>query len=163
MRYSVEDIWKEYNSLEAPTRSDTNPPTPPVKLADSRSKFNENFIKKLINGPGPTNVTPKDQLREYESEEIEAAGVDPTEIYCYWAGRSCRWPNLSKMSKDILSIPATSAACDRAFSPEKVVFRVAGNGLDPETVEALVCLRSWCRANLVDEVDVKDLFQENID
>ncbi|KZS05507.1 Uncharacterized protein APZ42_031279 [Daphnia magna] len=65
-----------------------------------------------------------------------------------------RWPKLSAMAKDLLSIPATSAASERAFSTGKDVFGIARMSFHPETVEALVCLRSWYKAGLVGEVDV---------
>ncbi|KAK4037529.1 hypothetical protein OUZ56_029561 [Daphnia magna] len=54
-------------------------------------------------------------------------------------------PRLSVMAKDLLAILATSAASKRAFSAGKDVFGSPRMSLNPETVEALVWLRSWYR------------------
>ncbi|KZS00914.1 Uncharacterized protein APZ42_002602, partial [Daphnia magna] len=64
------------------------------------------------------------------------------------------------MAKDLLCIPATSAASERVFSAGKDVFGIARMSLNPETVEALVCLRSWYRAGLVNEDDIEVKIQK---
>ncbi|EFX77544.1 hypothetical protein DAPPUDRAFT_247554 [Daphnia pulex] len=51
--------------------------------------------------------------------------------------------------KDLLNIPATSAASERAFTVGKDIFGISRMSLKPETVEALICLRSWYKAGLV--------------
>ena len=56
------------------------------------------------------------------------------------------------MARYMLSIRATSAAGERAFSKGNEAFGIAGMSLNTETVEALVCLRSWFRAGLLDGV-----------
>ncbi|KAK4003906.1 hypothetical protein OUZ56_005655 [Daphnia magna] len=50
------------------------------------------------------------------------------------------------MARDMLSIPATSAGSERAFSTGKDCFGIARMSLNTETVEALICLRSWFKA-----------------
>ena len=54
----------------------------------------------------------------------------------------CTALHLAAMAKDLLNIPATSAATDRAFSVGKDVYGISRYKLWPKTVEALVCLRS---------------------
>ena len=104
-----------------------------------------------------------DEMGEYEVEKPEPPECEPSEIYSYWANRSHRWPCLSAMAKDLLSIPATSAASERAFSVGKDVFGISRNRLSPETVEALICLRSWYKAGLVNENDVHEFLEENFE
>ncbi|KZS00289.1 putative Zinc finger protein [Daphnia magna] len=67
------------------------------------------------------------------------------------------------MAKEILSIPATSASSERAFSVGKDVFGIARMSLKAETVEALVCLRSWYRLGIIVEMDVQPFLDENAD
>ncbi|KZS00134.1 Uncharacterized protein APZ42_003699, partial [Daphnia magna] len=93
----------------------------------------------------------------------EPLNCDPTAVYTYWANRSCRWPRLGQMARDLLSIPATSAASERAFSVGRDVFGISRMSLKPETVEALICLRSWYKAGLVGVKDVYDFLEENFD
>ena len=67
------------------------------------------------------------------------------------------------MAREVLSIPATSAASERAFSAGKDVFGIARMSLKPETVEALICLRSWYSAGLVGEKEVEEFLSEDIE
>lgn len=67
------------------------------------------------------------------------------------------------MARDLLSIPATSAASERAFTVGKDIFGISRMSLKPETVEALICLRSWYKAGLVGVKEVYDLLEENFD
>lgn len=100
-------------------------------------------------------------MKEYEEEETEPAECNPTAVFDYWSSRSTRWPRLSVMAKDLLCIPATSAASKRAFSAGRDLFGIAKMTLTLETVEALVCLRSWYKAGLVKEMDVQEFIEEN--
>jgi hypothetical protein len=67
------------------------------------------------------------------------------------------------MARDLLSIPATSAASERAFTVGKDIFGISRMSLKPETVEALICLRSWYKAGLVGVKEVYDFLEENFD
>jgi hypothetical protein len=67
------------------------------------------------------------------------------------------------MTRDLLSIPATSTASERAFTVGKDIFGISRMSLKPETVEALICLRSWYKAGLVGVKEVYDFLEENLD
>ena len=67
------------------------------------------------------------------------------------------------MARDLLTIPATSAASERAFTVGKDIFGISRMSLKPETVEALICLRSWYKAGLVGVKEVYDFLEENFD
>jgi hypothetical protein len=67
------------------------------------------------------------------------------------------------MARNLLSIPATSAASERAFTVGKDIFGISRMSLKPETVEALICLRSWYKAGLVGVKEVYDFLEENFD
>ena len=86
------------------------------------------------------NVQPK-EIKEYEFERKEPANCDANSVY--WNDRSRWWPRLVNIAQDILSIPATSGASERAFSAEKNAFGLVRMSNRPaETVEALICLES---------------------
>ncbi|KZR99335.1 Uncharacterized protein APZ42_004833 [Daphnia magna] len=61
-------------------------------------------------------------------------------------------------NQSTLDIKGTVASSERAFSAGKDVFGIARMSLNPETVEALVCLRSWYRAGLVGEPNLDEHF-----
>lgn len=77
-------------------------------------------------------------MREYEAEEPEPVACDP-KAQLFRCSKTRRWPNLSLMARDILSIPFESAASERAFSG-KDVFRISRMSLNPETVEIPIYL-----------------------
>jgi len=62
------------------------------------------------------------------------------------------FPNLSKMARDYLAIPATSAPAERIFSSAADVITPDRASLAPETVRAIMCLKHWFRSNIFDEV-----------
>ncbi|PQE02983.1 Ribonuclease H protein [Rutstroemia sp. NJR-2017a BVV2] len=53
------------------------------------------------------------------------------------------FPNLSEMALDLLSIPSTSASCERLFSSAGITLSDRCNRLAPAIVEVLECLKSW--------------------
>jgi hypothetical protein len=54
-----------------------------------------------------------------------------------------RFPNLSRMALDILSIPAMSAHPERLFSGAKITISDRRCRLGMPTIQALECLKSW--------------------
>jgi hypothetical protein len=66
----------------------------------------------------------------------------------YWISKLTVWPELAKMALDIYCTPPMSDELERVFS-------IAGNTLNPrrrvmteDTVQELLCLRSWQRSGL---------------
>jgi hypothetical protein len=68
-------------------------------------------LQKQAFGANPINL-----IAEYEVEKTEPLDCEPSEINSYWANRTHRWPHLAALARDLLNIPATSAATGRAFS-----------------------------------------------
>jgi hypothetical protein len=72
---------------------------------------------------------------------------------------------LSKIALDILSIPAMSADPERLFSSAKITISDRRNRLGIYTVEALECLKSWLKIEVLINDDEEDggLEGESID
>lgn len=96
-------------------------------------------------------------MKEYEAEGVLPSDCNPEKIFSYWSTKKGKWPRLSMMARDMLCIPATSASSERAFSAGRDCFGIARMRLSPETVEALICFRSWIRAGLCKEFE-KELY-----
>ena len=129
-------------------------------LKIKKSRMDSAFIANILAGPTVRNST-KDELNEYDTEDLEPSNCNPSDVLLYWAGKKKKWPHLPTMARDMLSIPATSAASERAFSTGKDVFDISRMRFNPENVEAVLCLRSWYRPSLLEEADVHEFDYEH--
>jgi hypothetical protein len=61
-----------------------------------------------------------------------------------------RWPRLSYMAIDILSIPAMSDEPERVFSGARRTILWERGQMEPETLEMTECLKHWKRSGILD-------------
>jgi hAT family protein/uncharacterized protein DUF4413 len=66
----------------------------------------------------------------------------------WWQIHENEYPVLAKMSRDYLSIQATSVACEQAFSVAGNTITKTRNRLDPETARSILCAKSWIENNV---------------
>nr|BAD23067.1 hypothetical protein [Oryza sativa Japonica Group] len=72
---------------------------------------------------------------------------DDFDILQWWRVNSCKYPILSRMALDLLAVPASSVASESAFSTGSRIISDYRSRLASGTVEALVCLQDWMRAD----------------
>lgn len=84
--------------------------------------------------------TPSDEYQAYLSLPQIAGEDDPLE---WWKQNAQQFPNLAKMARDFLSIPATSVPSEQAFSTAKNLITDKRNRLVGKTVRMCLCLKSW--------------------
>ena len=80
-----------------------------------------------------------DELEEYLRKPRTASSED---ILDWWRTHETEYPILSKMSRDFLSIPATSLPAERLFSKASLVIRKHRNRLSDESARWLLCINS---------------------
>ena len=61
----------------------------------------------------------------------------------WWKTNQFRFPVLSQMARDVLTIPLSTVASESAFNVGGRVLDACRSSLNPETVEAVICLRDW--------------------
>ena len=77
-----------------------------------------------------------DEVDKYLSLRCEHPGVDAMQ---YWQIHSKEFPNLSKLAKDIISIPGSSVSVERIFfNCGHDVIGLRRHSLKPETLSALM-------------------------
>jgi hypothetical protein len=67
-------------------------------------------------------------------------------IYTWWSGMEGPYPILSRLARDLLSIPAMSAENERNFSSASDLISSKRNQLEIDSIEATECLRNWLQA-----------------
>lgn len=69
------------------------------------------------------------------------------DVLLWWKQNSSRYPILSKVVKDILTVPVSTVSSESSFSTGGRVLDNYRSSLLPNTVEALVCSASWIRGS----------------
>ena len=143
-RRNVSNLWNtQYKSISAtPNLRKDSPPKKPVE-----NQFLLWYNKRAISS---TNATIIDEYALYCGEalvDIEALKT-PLEWWLDPIQRR-RFPHLSLMALDILSIPAMSAATERLFSAAKLIISEQRGSIEAFILELLQCLWSWNRSSLL--------------
>lgn len=83
------------------------------------------------------------ELDLYLSEKHPCQRNPSFDILMYWKGQEQRFPVLSRMAGDILSIPISTVASESAFSIGGRVIDRFRSSLLPENAEAVITTRDW--------------------
>ncbi|KAL9685269.1 hypothetical protein QQ045_022717 [Rhodiola kirilowii] len=87
----------------------------------------------------------KDEVDKYFNEPSEDPSNKNFNLLDWWKENASRYPILSKISKDIFVVPASTVASESAFSLGSRVVDPFRATLTPKMVEGLVCLNDWLR------------------
>lgn len=84
----------------------------------------------------------KSELDQYLEESL-LPRVQEFDVLGWWKLNKMKYPTLSKMARDILSIPVSAAATESIFDITDKQLDEYRSSLRPETVEALICAKDW--------------------
>uniref|UniRef100_A0A803L9D7 BED-type domain-containing protein n=1 Tax=Chenopodium quinoa TaxID=63459 RepID=A0A803L9D7_CHEQI len=87
----------------------------------------------------------KSELDLYLEEPSYELNSD-LDVLEFWRRSSMRYPNLSLMARDILSIPVFTVNAKEAFSYGSKTLSSVQSSVMPETLQALLCLQDWLSA-----------------
>ncbi|GLU04058.1 hypothetical protein SLE2022_212250 [Rubroshorea leprosula] len=96
-----------------------------------------------------TSQHSKSELDQYLEESL-LPRVPDFDVLGWWKQNKLKYPTLSKMARDILSIPVSAAAPDSVFDMVNKQLDQYRSSLRPETVEALVCAKDWLQCGSAD-------------
>jgi hypothetical protein len=83
-----------------------------------------------------------DELTIYREGIVAHISADPL---MWWKTHATEFPGLSRMSLDMLAIPATTANVERIFSQAKLILTDGRSVLDAELAGKIASLGSWVR------------------
>jgi hAT family C-terminal dimerisation region len=82
------------------------------------------------------------ELSLYEDGYPAPIGADPL---AWWKLYETEFPGISRMSLDMLAIPATTANVERVFSKEKLILTDGRSLLDSDVAGKIASMGSWFR------------------
>jgi hypothetical protein len=142
---SVQSLWEtEYKHLPLPGPSECPPKEPTVAYT---SGLND-FLDDLISLPAPASDV-DDEYEEYCNRK------DPEDFNCrdpfaYWLTKRAKWPRLSRMALDIISIPCMSDEPERIFSLASLLTPSNRARLGSDFIGASLCLADWDKRGVID-------------
>ncbi|KAG6537852.1 hypothetical protein ZIOFF_002955 [Zingiber officinale] len=89
--------------------------------------------------------SPLDHINGIDDGDVDKDLMEFFDILEWWKGNTTTFPVLSKIAKDICSIPSSTVASENAFSLGRRVVDPFRASLHPKMVEALVCTSDWLR------------------
>ncbi|CAN1261706.1 Putative AC transposase [Linum perenne] len=87
------------------------------------------------------------ELDYYLNEEIIPRTSPDVDILMWWKVNGPKYPILQEIARDVLAIPITSVSSESAFSSGCRLLDRHRSRLHHDTVEALMCTRSWLHDN----------------
>ncbi|KAK9281258.1 hypothetical protein L1049_004154 [Liquidambar formosana] len=84
----------------------------------------------------------KSELDQYLEESL-LPRVQDFDVLSWWRLNKLKYPTLSRMAADILSIPVSTVAPDSVFDTVSKKINSYQSSLRPVTLEALICAKDW--------------------
>ncbi|GFQ04206.1 zinc finger bed domain-containing protein daysleeper [Phtheirospermum japonicum] len=96
-----------------------------------------------------TSQLEKSELDQYLEESL-LPRVHEFDVIGWWKVNRMKYPTLSKMARDILSIPVCTVPASSVFDTVRKEMDSYRCTLRPETVEAVICAKDWLQTENVE-------------
>lgn len=153
---SVHELFLEYiaQALPLPALEEGNEGV--IKAETSQDGFQEGNLVSNVDGLSDfeiyINEITSSQHMKSELDQYLEESLLPREhefdILGWWKLNKLKYPTLSRMASDILSIPVCTVGPDSVFDTELRKMDNYRNSLGPMTLEALICAKDWLQCGL---------------
>jgi hypothetical protein len=106
------------------------------------------FDKFISEEPETSSTYMRTELDLY-LEEPTLPRTQELDIISWWQHAGIKYPTLRKIAQDIMAIPVTTVASESVFSTGGRVISPHRSRLAPKTVEGLMCMQAWSRADML--------------
>ncbi|XP_054790824.1 zinc finger BED domain-containing protein RICESLEEPER 2-like [Prosopis cineraria] len=134
------------NEIQSDFGDKDNPAMKVRKLLESKKR---KFLSDRLSGK--SNRT---EVDKYLNEEIEIDRPN-FNILGWWKLNGPRFPILSRLASDVLTIPISTVASESMFSTGGRVLDAFRSSLTPKVVQALICAEDWLRHSIPVVVEEK--------
>jgi hypothetical protein len=138
---SFRALWAQYN---------TKPRV--VRRCEVISSDMDDAIDSLIDPSiaADNNSIEEDEYKRWKRSEprAEKDTIHANNPIKYWLSLRDRYPSLSKLALDVLSISASSCECERVFSELGDLLEPRRRNIKPQLLAAIQCVRRWQKAGL---------------
>ncbi|CAL2228299.1 unnamed protein product [Prunus armeniaca] len=149
MMEKFDKYWKEYSLIlaiaaESVVGISSTSNSVRSHVDDMVSKECMDVMKEFDTFESEESVTSsqKSQLQLYLDEPKIDRKIN-LNVLDFWKANQFRYPELSILARDVLSIPISTVAYEASFSVGGRVLDQYRSALKPENVEALICTRDW--------------------
>ena len=105
-----------------------------------QSSSTQCFSSKVF-GPSQTQLSMDDEMSCYLDNIRTPKALSDVDLFQWWLDNKKKFPNLFKIARKYLGIPATSTPSERLFSDTSNQITSKRNRLKPETVSELLFLK----------------------
>lgn len=139
------------NFHPAVTQQDCQPVSPSFQQSDlSACVLQPSFRKATFffptlvrNTQDTASESARDEIERYANEIVRI--TENFDVIMWWKNNGAKYPRLSKIAINLLSIPASSAASERVFSLAGNIITEKRNRLEPKTVASILFLNSLAK------------------
>lgn len=153
----VHDVWHyEYRETSLPRMAVNDAKPAPKRRKTYSNPFQEYLEENRCAAPATQG---DDSLELFEDEyqhwisNHESGDAQVRDPLDYWHQKRFKYPRLSRMALDFLTIPPMSAECERLFSAAGRMVTPLRSRLDAQVIGTCQVLRSWLRAGIIRDLD----------
>ncbi|XP_021753321.1 zinc finger BED domain-containing protein RICESLEEPER 2-like [Chenopodium quinoa] len=145
---TMKSMFEDYKLQYASSSPIVVAPSPP-STSGARNYFDDynHFV-----GTSARSQVGKSQLEMYLDDDALDLNSQ-LDILEFLHQSSVRYPVVSKMARDLLTIPVSTVASESAFSIGGKTVSASRSSLKSKTIQALVCMQDWHRESNQVEVD----------
>jgi hypothetical protein len=149
----VQATWdREYKNLDL-AMENHDEPTPKRQRTQYYSPF-EQYKDTARTRPSDEKhlKTKEDEYARWQ-RDLSPTDNDIRDPREYWHAQRFKYPRLSRMALDFMTVQAMSAECERLFSAAGRMVTPLRSQLEANTIAICQVLRSWLQAGIAEEID----------